>query len=1031
MFFERKSDADRLMGKPATENLGGILRNLSSSELVAQRVCSKSGSKARQNSDITNKRKAFFFCTVAVLPWMMVLPSHALAQSTEWTGSASNDWTDAANWSAGVPSSSDEAKIVTSGLTNSPEIGDNVSVQVDKVVINNDNHLTVRDEGLLYATSNIAVGEVGGQAGTLKIGDGGIAGIINTPRIYLNAAASSIIADFTDDLTLSSVISGVGSLYKDGTGTLTLTGMNDYTGSTVINEGTLALSGQGRIPGSSNIEVNGTLDVSAAASVQIKNLSGSGSILLGNTSLMINDAAGTFSGVISGAGGISINSGTQVLTGTNTYTSTGISSGATLQVGDGGTSGSIASNVLNYGTLIFNRSDDTVYSGTITGPGSFEHIGASKLILTATNSTSGNVKIGSNSILQLGNGGTTGLIGGTNFTGTITNDGTLIYNRSNAVTWKGIYAGTGEIVQTGTGTLILTGDSSAFGGSTTVQNGRLLVGNSLGAGKLGGSVSVQNGALLGGSGTIGSSGALVEIGSGATLAAGNSIGHLNIIGNLGFSSGSTFDVEVNDGGNVAGTNNDTTTVDGNITIASGSTVRVRAANGTDDGSTYAPNTSYTILSYTGSRTGMFNSAVDENFAFLDASLSYDPNAVLLNLSRNDLAFSDVANTPNQTAVANAFAGFDPTSDVYQEMIGLSEEQAREAYDSISGEFHAASQYVSYGTFNLFSRMLGSNMVGGRTQIPAPAGGPALGYVASANTMSAAATAISALDQTALAAPSSYWFSPLGGRGSVDGDGNGASYDWKAAGIAAGYETPVMASRGTLTVGFGVGYLASWADNDARLSSSDSHGGYVGLYADWVDGPLSVSGQLAYGLNRVSTSRDIVVGGLTARADADYWSHNLGLGVESAYALSLSDGLTLSPLASLSVSWAGHGSFRESGAGLLNADVSSENNWWMDTGLGVELGRQVQLDDGGKLKVTGRAVWGHRVGSMASDTTITLAGGGGAFQVNAAEADRDRLLVGAGIGYSPNDRTTFSLNYSGEFAGSTDNHTGKIGLKFAF
>lgn len=429
------------------------MRNLSSSELVVQQICLQVGPDAQRQSDITDKRKAFFFCTVAVLPWMIVLPSQALAQSTEWTGAASNDWTDAANWSAGVPSGSSTAEVVTNGAANSPEIGAGVSAQVGQVLLYKDNDLTVRDGGLLYATGNIAVGEVGGQAGTLKIGDGGIAGIINTPQIYLNTAASSIIADFTDDLILSSAITGVGSLYKDGTGTLTLTGMNTYTGATVINGGTLALSGQGRISGSSNVEVNGTLDVSAAASAQIKNLSGSGSIVLGGTSVMIDNAAGTFSGIISGAAGINISSGTQILTGTNTYTgSTGISGGATLQIGDGGTSGSIVSDVTNYGTLIFNRSDDTVYSGMITGPGSFEHIGASKLILTATNSTSGNVKIGSASTLQLGNGGTTGLIGGTNFTGTITNDGTLIYNRSNAVTWRGIYAGTGEIVQAGTGT---------------------------------------------------------------------------------------------------------------------------------------------------------------------------------------------------------------------------------------------------------------------------------------------------------------------------------------------------------------------------------------------------------------------------------------------------------------------------------------------------------------------------------------------------------------------------------------------------
>ncbi|NKW11387.1 hypothetical protein HGG76_27755 [Ochrobactrum tritici] len=91
----------------------------------------------------------------------------------------------------------------------------------------------------------------------------------------------------------------------------------------------------------------------------------------------------------------------------------------------------------------------------------------------------------------MGNGGTTGLIGGTNFTGTITNLGTLIYDRSNAVSWNGIYAGNGDIIKDGSNTLTLTGDSSGYAGSTTVKSGKLIVGNNLGNGKLGGNVTVS------------------------------------------------------------------------------------------------------------------------------------------------------------------------------------------------------------------------------------------------------------------------------------------------------------------------------------------------------------------------------------------------------------------------------------------------------------------------------------------------------------------------------------------------------------
>ncbi len=78
--------------------------------------------------------------------------------------------------------------------------------------------------------------------------------------------------------TIRRAISGSGGLtVKDSSnsanGTLTLEGMNDYTGATTIADGaTLALSGQGRVNQSSGVHVDGTFDVSNASSAQINNL---------------------------------------------------------------------------------------------------------------------------------------------------------------------------------------------------------------------------------------------------------------------------------------------------------------------------------------------------------------------------------------------------------------------------------------------------------------------------------------------------------------------------------------------------------------------------------------------------------------------------------------------------------------------------------------------------------------------------------------------------------------------------------------
>src|SRR6185369_3335124 len=65
------------------------------------------------------------------------------------------------------------------------------------------------------------------------------------------------------DTTFSGIIQNAGSLVKAGSGKLTLTSIETFSGDTTINEGTLALSGFGSLNGCPNVTVNvgATLDV--------------------------------------------------------------------------------------------------------------------------------------------------------------------------------------------------------------------------------------------------------------------------------------------------------------------------------------------------------------------------------------------------------------------------------------------------------------------------------------------------------------------------------------------------------------------------------------------------------------------------------------------------------------------------------------------------------------------------------------------------------------------------------------------------
>src|SRR5277367_5099814 len=94
----------------------------------------------------------------------------------------------------------------------------------------------------------------------------------------------------------------------------------------------------------------------------------------------------TVPGAITGTGSLTqmgVAGGTLVLTGANTYVGGTTIAAGVLQLGDGGTTGSIAGNVSNSGVLAFDRSDTLTFPGLIAGSGEVSQIGSGTTILTA------------------------------------------------------------------------------------------------------------------------------------------------------------------------------------------------------------------------------------------------------------------------------------------------------------------------------------------------------------------------------------------------------------------------------------------------------------------------------------------------------------------------------------------------------------------------------------------------------------------------------------------------------------------------
>ena len=263
--------------------------------------------------------------------------------------------------------------------------------------------------GTLGASTNattINLGSVLDLGGTRQTQDGGLTlaggtlqdGTLTSNRFF-SLGGGAVFA----------VLDGAGYVYQHA-GATTLLGVNSYTGITEIVGGTLALAGNGSITASALFD-NGNFDISRSGHnpVQVGGLTGFGTVMLGGNTLAVGNG-GYFSGVISGSGGLALMGGTQILTGTNTYQGlTMIVPGATLRIGNGGTTGAVAGDIADLGSLVFDRSDVVTISGTIGGSGTLTQLGTGTLVLLGQNTVSGRVTVAAGNLV-VGNAATPGAV---------------------------------------------------------------------------------------------------------------------------------------------------------------------------------------------------------------------------------------------------------------------------------------------------------------------------------------------------------------------------------------------------------------------------------------------------------------------------------------------------------------------------------------------------------------------------------------------------------------------------------------------
>ncbi|MEO5914563.1 MAG: autotransporter-associated beta strand repeat-containing protein [Luteolibacter sp.] len=465
------------------------------------------------------------------------------AATSTWSGSTSGVWdTITTNWSGSTFTSGNDA-LFTGTPTNNVTAA--TGLTIGTITLNSGFTGSVALTG-----NNTVSGATAISGGTLIVNQPGTAvGTVTatnlgTSAVTINSGGQLYVDDEGNGtaageriLALGNTITGAGTLQArpstvmtNGWSSVNLTGdLSGFTGTFNVLAGSTINRGKAKFTAASQAAVlssSATVNVANGAQLYLTqaynygfgiHLNGGtggenfGSLRLDNAALDVTggvtlhadsiiSGAGKISGAIGQSGGTysltKVANNTTVLAGPNTYSGTTTISAGTLQLGNGGTTGSLATSgtVTNNSNLTINRSNavsqGTDFSGSaISGTGSFTQAGSGTTTLSAANTYTGATNVNA---------------------GALTITGSLVGTASNA--------GQINVGQSGNAAKATLNIPS---GATITQNGstNMLIGNGI-------TISTGNGAVYQSGGTVSGMNQL-QIGAGAS---GASYGYYNLSG---------------------------------------------------------------------------------------------------------------------------------------------------------------------------------------------------------------------------------------------------------------------------------------------------------------------------------------------------------------------------------------------------------------------------------------------------------------------------------------------------------------------
>ena len=823
------------------------------------------------------------------------------------------------------------------------------------------NAATINVGGLLF-TDTAILGRAVGSFGEVLVNGPTAHWISNTLQVGQEG-----IGTFSVDNGATASVSGSILLAADGTarGSL-LVGNNatlavgnsagiesirtgDGTGSVELAGGLLRSNGWVNLDSDVLVSVSSQLDTVGNLGIQ-GDISGTGALRKTGAGVLMLSGANSFSG------GLQIDAGTLSLNGAASAGRGGVT------LGDGTSLGLVNMTTLVNSVRLLGNAGVWVPNGTsVTFGGGLS--GVTGAVLEKNDGGELVLSNGAFSGLTRVNGGTVRAIGNAMPSGDIEigSAGRFQTDTTRVVTYAGRFSGNGQLQQ-GHHFLTLTGDSSAFSGTTVVDGGQLAV-----EGALGGTVQLGNTAWLIGNGRLGD----VEIRGGSTLSPGSNltgpVGRLSITGNLVFDSSAIFNVDV-----AANGSSDHVDVAGTATLGQANTVALASAG------EWAPSTRYTLLTANDGVEGRFAGATS-TLAFLAPTLDYDANHVYLTLARNDiampdieLAFPDVVVNTNQKQVAGAVEALGAGNAVYDAVVRLEVPQVVPAFDSLGGEIHAAAR----------TALLQDHFL--REGIHQRLDGTAVSGVLAGNT--------------------GVWVAGSGNSLRLDADGLGARSRVQQQGLMAGADWRISER---VLLGVAVGEQTLTNRLDERQAKADADATEYGVYGQFQGEHFSLRGGVSRTDYRIDTTREVTVGStmsqsLAARSDATADRMFARVGWDfTARTVTLTPEIELAHVRLRSEQVAETG-----GSSALQVQANRD-----ELSTGVAALRAVWDISGGqrdRAALTARVGWQYAEGDLGATMHARFNNGSTTFAMQSVPLARSMGLAELGVAVSPTTASRLSL-----------------------